>query len=160
MYYSTASLVEVSGQLNIGGNLDMSNSYNATDNTLRLTSTGVAKVDGTFELYYHSTYGSCWLELDGGTLALAGDQSAMFAEGSGTLNSVKVRDDTSGEFQAVAVGSVETEYYNKLEVTYVSGAGEEFEGYTVVRSIPEPATLSFMVIFSGVALFIRKRSRR
>lgn len=83
---------DVSGTLNIGGVLDLSNGYNSTDNTLSILDDGVVFAD-TLALYAHWNYGNNWLELNGGTLALTGDQTASFADNQQILSSIKVWDD-------------------------------------------------------------------
>lgn len=162
-YYSTASRVDVSGSLAISGDLDLSNGYNATDNTLSLHAGGVAKVDGEFLLYNHWAYGNCWLELDGGTLALLGDKTADFETSDGILSSIKIWDDDSSSYQTIADFSGQTlvtnSYYSRLEVTYITDTGNSLHGYTTVQAVPEPSTLALTAVFGASIMALRRFKR-
>ena len=159
-HYSTYSRIDVSGLLQISGDLDISNGYNADNNTLSLHAGGITKVDGDFLLYNHWAYGNCWLELDGGVLAIAGDKTADFEATDGIVTSIKIWDDTTGSYQAVAGFDEQTvvtnSYFDQLQVSYISDAGNPLDGYTVVEAIPEPATLSLVALFGGSILFLRR----
>ncbi len=159
-YSSYESRVDVYGSLNVSGNLDLNNGYNATQNTLSLHDGGVAKVEGVLDLFNHWTYGNCWLELDGGSLALAGDQTVTFADGSGILTSIKVWDEDTNSFQQVATYSGQTpvtnSYFDQLKVEYITDSASSLMGYTVVNLVPEPGSVS-MLIFGGAITFLRRR---
>lgn len=160
MYFSTYSRVDVSGLLQITGNLDLSSGSNGTNNTLSMHEGGVAKVDGTVDLFNHWSYGNCWLELDGGILAIAGDQTASFADGSSVLTSIKVWDDGTGAYQPVATFNAQTpvtnSYFNMLEVEYITDPTSMFTGYTVLSAIPEPGSISILLAFGGLMAFRRR----
>jgi hypothetical protein len=159
-YYSTQSRVDVSGLLQINGNLDLSNGYNATNNTLSIHEGGVARVEGLVNLYNHWAYGNSWLELDGGILAVAGDQTASFADGSSVLTSIKVWDNGTGLFQPVGTFNGQTpvtnSYFNMLQVAYITDPTSMFTGYTVLSAIPEPGSISMLLAFGGIMAFRRR----
>lgn len=159
-YFSTYSRIDVSGLLQVSGDLDIANGYNADNNTLSLHAGGMAKVDGDFFLYNHWSYGNCWLELDGGMLAIAGDKTAEFEPSDGILTSIKIWDDVSGSYEAVAdfdaQAVVTNSYFSRLSVSYISDAGNPLDGYTVVEAIPEPATLSLIGLTGLGLLFLRR----
>jgi hypothetical protein len=177
MYYSNYNEINISGAdsiLTIGGNLDISDGYNATDNKINLTDGGRAVVDGDFLLYNHWSHGNSWMELNGGSLFLAGDKTADFASGSGILSSIKVWDDLSTDFQRVAYYNsgtlIETTYFDMLAVDYINdaamastlGLSNDLIGYTVVRNsndpVPEPATL--LLFSTGILGLMGARRRK
>lgn len=160
-YFSTSSRVDVAGQLVVGGNLDLSNGYNATNNGLKLTSGGVAIVNGTLELYAHSVYGNCWLDLGGGSLALLGDQTATFAEGSGILTSIRILNESTMNYEPTAVFetgvAVSTAYFNRLKVEFVTDGASPFDGYTLIQAIPEPTVWTLLVSIAAIFALLRRR---
>ncbi len=176
-YYSHYNQINISGTdsvLSVTGNLDMWDGYNATENLINLSDNGMAVVDGTFSLYNHWSYGNSWMELNGGSLLLAGDKTADFATGNGILSSIKVWDDLSADFQRVAYFSgqtlVETSYFDMLAVDYIQdaamagilGYSDDFIGYTVVRNdttpTPEPGTM--LLFGSGILGLIGARRKK
>ncbi len=182
MYYTNNHEILVSGRgsrVEVTGNLDMSNGYNATGSVLRITDGGLVVVDsdrdgaGVFSLYSHWSYGNCWLDLDDGMLAIFGDSANDFApSATNMLASIRVWVDTTSSYQATADydGSgpaVLNDYYQMLDVNYVDsnetanllGLDEELVGFTVVRSalepVPEPSAMILFIL--GGFLFRRKK---
>jgi len=177
MYYSKNHHINISGinaRLSATEDLDFSHGYNATENYLTLSDGGIAVVDsdkngtGSFSLYNHWSYGNCWMELDGGSLLLYGDKTADFASGEGILSSIKVWNAASNSLQRVAYYDSqtlkETDSINLLEVDYIEdeadailhGLDNEFVGFTVVRNIPEPATMGLSLFAFGILWWLKR----
>jgi hypothetical protein len=180
MYYGKYNHINISGvnaRLSVTENLDFSDGYNATENYLSISDGGIAVVDsdkngsGSFSLYYHWSYGNCWMELDGGSLLLYGDKTADFASGNGILSSIKVWNAASNSLQRVAYYDSqtlkETDSINLLEVDYIEneadaiahGLDNEFVGFTVVKNIPEPTTIGLSLFALGI-LWWREKSKK
>ena len=178
MYYSTHNRVDVSGTLNVAGNLDISNGYNATENTLSILAGGVVFADD-LELYYHWTYGNNWLELNGGTLALSGDQTASFAENQQILSSIKIWDAAANEYQRVGTYAytsfvLSQEYYDMLSVNFIDdeqaaaslGLSTDFVGMTLVRNMPAstpnpvPLPSTMFLFWAGLVMLFGTRRKR
>ncbi len=180
MYYTEWHEILVSGagsKVSITGNLDMSNGYNATESVLRITDGGLVVVDsdrdsvGSFSLYSHYTYGNCWLDFDGGMLAIFGDSTGDFAPNANNiLASIRVWDEGSSTFQATADFFSSSQppavnsYYQMLDVDYIDtaataaqlGISEDLVGFTVLRNaVPEPGA---MILFAlGAFIYLRHK---
>lgn len=160
----------------ISGNLDMSNGYNAVNNTLELSDGGIAVADGDFTLYNSYAYGNSWLELGGGALFLEGDKTADFAYGETILSSIKVWDEVTQQYERVAnyyydgnITWTATQYLDYLAVDYIAdaaqaatlGYSDDFVGYTVLRDVnpvPEPGTV--FLLGAGLVGLIGSRVRK
>lgn len=167
MHYGRFNRVDINGRLNIGEELDLSNGFNATNNTINIGTGGIV-VSGSFSLYNHWTYGNSWLELNGGVLAISGDNEAIFDEGEGILTSIKIWDQIAGEYARVAQYSGQSvlmnqEAFNLLSVDYLAGAqmatdlgfSNDFVGYTVVRQSPVPVPGSAILFGTGLLILVR-----
>ncbi|MBN1943590.1 MAG: hypothetical protein JW849_09890 [Phycisphaerae bacterium] len=173
-YYGRYNHVDISGsgaRLSITGSLDANNGYNGTENTVNVSDDGVMFIDsnkdgtGILDLYYHSSYGRCYLELDGGLVALWGDETGTFAPGQTIRKCIKLWDEESSSWKIVA--DLPSGSTLALGVDYVVdaakaaelGLDDEFIGFTVLQSVPEPASVMFLVTGS-VALCGRKIRRK
>ena len=180
MYYTEWHKILVSGtgsKVSITGNLDMSNGYNATDSALQISDGGLVVVDsdrdstGSFSLYSHYTYGNCWLDFDGGMLAIYGDSTDNFEpNASNILASIRVWDDVTSAFHATADFFSSSQppavnsYYQMLDVDYIDtattaaqlGISEDLVGFTVLRNtVPEPGA---MILFAlGALIYLRHK---
>ncbi|PID41360.1 MAG: hypothetical protein CR981_03480 [Proteobacteria bacterium] len=133
--FSQRNLVSVSGEntrLTTTGGIDLNSGINGDDNALRISDGGVVLMnsdktgDDSFDLYHHWVYGTSWLELGGGSLFLYGDKTSDYANDQEVLSSIKVWDETTGDFQAVAswghAGTfiLHESYFDMLAVQYIA----------------------------------------
>ena len=164
-YYCTGNNVNVTGDLSVNGDLIVGSKV-ARSSILNLLDGGLVQVFGDFNLYSHWYYTNSWLILNGGILALSGDRTDDFTQGSRILASIKVWDDISGDFQAIAdyTGSitsstVNNEYSHLLNVEYVTNPNDDLFGYTLINAthaVPEPTAMALFVFGAFVVLRRKK----
>jgi len=134
-----------------------------SNNTLTIENEGLVKVGDTLgETISFSLHGSTGnaLRLDGGYLALFGDQTSYVTDTLLTAGRIQYWDGAAWE--TATAGDLSIQFYTPdatgeseaLADTGRSGLG----GYTVVTSVPEPGIGALLAVAAGVGWVMRRRS--
>lgn len=160
-------------RVSITGMLNLDNYYTnrGKDNYVNVSDDGVVFIDsdkdgtGDLDLFYHSSWGRCYLELNGGMVAIYGNKTAAYAAGQNVLKCIKLWDENAtipgwkivADLPPGSALQLSVEYVNDADKAAEMGLDSEFIGFTVLQSVPEPTTMVLLAAGGVLSLVRRKR---